>query len=245
MSGHNKWSKVKNVKGKEDAKKAKIFTKMARMIMVAVKEGGPDPAYNPSLKMAIDKAKADNMPNDNIERAIKKGSGESDGAEYVESIYEGYGPEGVAVIVECLTDNKNRTAANVRHAFDKHGGNLGTSGSVTFLFAYKGILVIDGDGLDEEAVMMDALDAGAEDFREDDGDFVVTTEPSEFSRVKDALTSAGYSFEAAQIGYLPKTMAAISSPENMVSMEKMIDQLEDDDDVQEVYTNWARPEEEE
>ncbi|MDY3051854.1 MAG: YebC/PmpR family DNA-binding transcriptional regulator [Ndongobacter sp.] len=245
MSGHNKWSKVKNVKGKEDAKKAKIFTKMARMIMVAVKEGGPDPSYNPSLKMAIDKAKADNMPNDNIERAIKKGSGESDGAEYVESTYEGYGPEGVAVIVECLTDNKNRTAANVRHAFDKHGGNLGTSGSVTFLFDYKGILVIDGDGLDEEAVMMDALDAGAEDFREEDGEFVVTTAPSEFSGVKDALTSAGYSFEAAQIGYLPKTTSAISSPENIVNMEKMIDQLEDDDDVQEVYTNWARPEEEE
>lgn len=245
MSGHNKWSKVKNVKGKEDAKKAKIFTKMARMIMVAVKEGGPDPSYNAALKMAIEKAKADNMPNDNIERAIKKGSGEADGADYTETVYEGYGPEGVAVIVECLTDNKNRTAANVRHAFDKFGGNLGTTGSVTFQFDYKGILAIDAEGRDEEELMMDALDAGAEDVKRDDDVYIVTTDPADYAAVTEALAGKGYEFETAQLGYLPKVEATITSEENRALMEKMIDQLEDDDDVQEVYTNWDQEDSEE
>ena len=238
MSGHNKWSKVKNVKGKEDAKKAKIFTKMARTIMVAVREGGPDPEYNPSLKMAIEKAKADNMPNDNIDRAIRKGSGETDGAEFVEIMYEGYGPEGAAVIVECLSDNKNRTAANVRHAFDKNGGNLGTSGSVMFLFQRKGLLAMDAEDVDEDELLMTALECGAEDVKKEEDTFLVTTSPTDFSNVSDALAEAGYHFSAAQIAYLPLTGAKISEAENRALMEKLIDQLEDDDDVQEVYTNW-------
>lgn len=241
MSGHNKWSKVKNVKGKEDAKKAKIFTKMARMIMVAVREGGSDPQYNASLKMAIEKAKADNMPNDNIDRAIKKGAGESDGAVYSEITYEGYGPEGVAVIVQCLTDNKNRTAANVRHAFDKFGGNLGTTGSVTFQFEYKGILVVEDTEKDEEEIMMDALECGAEDVQHDGDSYVITTDTSDFQTVSDALKEIGYEFQVAQIGYLPKLAVKINSEENVKACSDMIDMLEDDDDVQDVYTNWDRP----
>lgn len=243
MSGHNKWSKVKNVKGKEDAKRAKIFTKMARMIMVAVREGGPDPHYNAALSMAIEKAKAENMPNDNIERAIKKASGEGSEADYTSIVYEGYGPEGVAIIIECLTDNKNRTAANVRHALDKYNGNLGTTGSVTFQFEYKGMFAIDAQGLEEEQVMMDALEAGAEDMRVEDSTFLVLTDPSDFSSVSEALSEKNYTFLMAQIGYLPINMVSITEEKNIRSMENMIDMLEDDDDVQEVYTNWDRPEE--
>lgn len=245
MSGHNKWSKVKNVKGKEDAKRATLFTKMARMISVAVKEGGPDPAYNASLKMAIEKAKADNMPNDNIERAIKKGAGELNVDDYEDIIYEGYGPEGIAVIVTCLTDNRNRTAANVRHAFDKFGGNLGTTGSVGFLFDHKGLLVIDGEDLDEDQVMMDALESGAEDVKSEDGMYVVTTEIGDFSSVSDAMKEKGYKFEVAEISYLPVTTTEIQSSENIALMQKMIDALEDDEDVQDVYHNWEHEEEDE
>lgn len=237
MSGHNKWSKVKNVKGKEDAKRAKIFTKMSRMIMVAVREGGSDPSYNSALKMAIEKAKAENMPNDNIDRAIRKGAGELGNEVFTTCTYEGYGPGGVAVIVECLTDNKNRTASNVRHAFDKNGGNMGTTGSVTFQFDYKGILVIDGD-VDEETVMMDAIDAGAEDVRSEDGRFMVLTDPGDFAAISDELTGRGYRFDVAQLGYLPKLSTTISDEAGIKSMDKLIDMLEEDDDVQEVYTNW-------
>lgn len=203
MSGHNKWSKVKNVKGKEDAKRANAFTKLSRMIMVAVREGGGDPEYNSALKMAIEKAKAENMPNDNIERAIKKGAGELEGQEFTSMTYEGYGPEGVAVIVTSLTDNKNRTAANVRHYFDKYNGNMGTSGSVTFQFDYKGILVTDADR-DEDEVMMAALDAGADDVKKEGDSFVITTEPAQFNAVNEALSAAGYTFSVAETGYLPK-----------------------------------------
>lgn len=244
MSGHNKWSKVKNVKGKEDARRASLFTKMARMISVAVKEGGPDPAYNAALKMAIEKAKADNMPNDNIDRAIKKGAGDMNVDDFEQIVYEGYGPEGIAVVVTCLTDNRNRTAANVRHAFDKYGGNMGTTGSVGFLFVHKGLLVIDGEGVDEDQIMMDALESGAEDVKNEDGMFVVTTEIPDFAQVSDAMKEAGYRFEVAEISYLPKTTSKIQSTDNVVLMHKMIDALEDDDDVQDVYHNWEHEEDE-
>ncbi|MDD7542676.1 MAG: YebC/PmpR family DNA-binding transcriptional regulator [Peptoniphilaceae bacterium] len=240
MSGHNKWSKVKNVKGKEDAKRASAFTKLSRMIMVAAREGGGDPAYNSSLKMAIDKAKAENMPNDNIQRAIKKGTGEMGGQEFISPVYEGYGPEGVAVIVECLTDNKNRTASNVRYAFDKFGGNLGTTGSVMFQFDYKGILVIDAEGRDEDSVLMDALDAGADDVKRTGDSFFITCASSDFPAVNDALAEKGYEFHVAQSGYLPKNTVQITDPESVAQLEKMIDMLEEDDDVQDVYTNWQQ-----
>lgn len=242
MSGHNKWSKVKNVKGKEDAKRAQIFTKLSRMIMVAAREGGSDPAYNSALKMAVDKAKAENMPNDNIERAIKKGSGSLEGQEFVSITYEGYGVGGVAVIVSCLTDNKNRTAANVRHYFDKNQGNLGTSGSVTFQFDFKGIFVVDGEGVDEDQLMLDALDTGAEDVQEAGEDFLVLTDPANFSLVNDGLTAKGYHFSTAQTGYLPKNTVSLAKAEDRAAMEKLIDTLEEDDDVQDVYTNWEQEE---
>ncbi|WP_071705694.1 YebC/PmpR family DNA-binding transcriptional regulator [Murdochiella vaginalis] len=240
MSGHNKWSKVKNVKGKEDAKRASAFTKISRMIMVAVREGGGDPDYNASLKMAIEKAKAENMPNDNINRAIKKGLGDLDGQEYSHAVYEGYGPEGVAVIVSCLTDNKNRTAANVRHYFDKYRGNLGTSGSVMFQFDYKGILVTDDEGKEEDTVMMDALDAGAEDVRHEEGSYILLTDPAQFSTVNDTLVEKGYVFRVAETGYLPKNTVRIEDEENQKLMETLVDVMEDDDDVQDVYTNWEQ-----
>lgn len=240
MSGHNKWSKVKNVKGKEDAKRASAFTKISRMIMVAVREGGGDPDYNSSLKMAIEKAKAENMPNDNIHRAIKKGLGDLDGQEFTNIVYEGYGPEGVAVIVSCLSDNKNRTAANVRHYFDKYHGNLGTTGSVMFQFDFKGILVTDDEGKDEDEVMMAALEAGAEDVRHEEGSFMILTDPTQFAAVNDALVEAGYNFSVAQTGYLPKNTVTIQDTENIKHMETLIDIMEDDDDVQDVYTNWEQ-----
>lgn len=239
MSGHNKWSKVKNVKGKEDAKRAQAFTKLSRMIMVAVREGGSDPAYNAQLKMAIDRAKAENMPNDNIDRAIKKGAGELGNQEFFNLTYEGYGPEGIAVIVECLTDNKNRTASNVRHAMDKYGGNMGTTGSVSFLFDYKGILACSQEKRDEEEVMMDALEAGAEDVKKEEDVFVITTDPSDFAKVSDALEEKGYDFSVSQLGYLPNTEVETKTDEGRTQLENMIEMLEDDDDVQEVYTNWA------
>lgn len=240
MSGHNKWSKVKNVKGKEDAKRASAFTKFSRMIMVAVREGGADPDYNSSLKMAIERAKAENMPNDNIERAIKKGAGELEGQEFVSMTYEGYGPEGVAVIVSALTDNKNRTAANVRHYFDKYHGNLGTTGSVTFQFDYKGVLALPAEGHDEDEVMMDALEAGAEDVRLEGEVFVITTEPAALSAVHEALVAKSYEFSDVETAYLPKNTIEISDPQNAATMETLIDVLEEDDDVQDVYTNWAQ-----
>ncbi len=239
MAGHNKWSKVKNVKGKEDAKRAKIFTKMARMIMVATREGGGDPDYNASLKMAVDKAKAENMPNENIERAIKKGLGESGDSVFIESTYEGYGPEGTAVIVECLTDNKNRTASNVRYAFDKNGGNLGTTGSVTFQFDYKGLLVLTDGDYDADEVMMDALDCGAEDVRKENDHVMIISAVDDFIQVKDGLSGKGYDFDVAQLAYLAKNMVEITDDNNIANMKKLIEMLEDDDDVQEVYTNWT------
>ena len=238
MSGHNKWSSIKDKKGKEDAKRGKIFTKIARMISVAVREGGPDPDYNPSLKSAIEKAKAENMPNDNIQRAIKKGSGEDSGASYEKILYEGYGPEGVAVIVNCLTDNRNRTAADIRHAFDKFGGNLGQNGSVIFMFDHKGVLTIDKNDKDEEEFMLEAIDAGAEDVQMEEDLFVVTTSMDDFAKVRDNLLENGYEFHTADLFYLPQNEIAVEDPEAQKKLQKMIDMLEDNDDVQSVFHNW-------
>ena len=239
MSGHSKWSTIKHKKGKEDAKRGKVFTKLARYIMVAAKEGGGDPDYNPSLKAAIDKAKAENMPNDNIERAVKKGTGEA-GADIFEEIsYEGYGPSGTAVIVNCLTDNRNRTASDVRQAFDKYGGNLGQSGSVSFMFDRKGFLAIERtEEIDEDDLIMLAIEAGAEDFISGDDGFEIITEPEDFNNVKDELLKEGYNFAAAEITYIPQTMVSLTDELDINNMEKMIDMLEDNDDVQEVYHNW-------
>ena len=242
MAGHSKWNNIKNRKGKEDAKRGKVFTKLARYIMVAAKEGGGDPDYNPSLKAAIDKAKAENMPNDNIERAIKKGIGEAGSDSYEEIIYEGYGPSGTAIIVNCLTDNRNRTASDVRHAFDKYGGNLGQSGSVSFMFDRKGFIAIErSESIDEDELTMLAIELGAEDFEADENGFEVIMEPSDFNVVRNGLQESGYSFAAAELTYLPQNMVTLQEEKDIKNMEKLIDMLEDNDDVQEVYHNWELP----
>lgn len=244
MAGHSKWSNIKRRKGKEDAKRAKIFTKLGRYIMVAAREGGPDPEFNPALKAAIDKAKADNMPNDNIERAIKRGSGELGGKNFEEVTYEGYGPSGVAVFAACLTDNRNRTAADVRHAFDKSGGNLGQSGSVTFMFDRIGLIGIERkDSIEEDELTMLAIELGAEDFEASDEGFQIITSPGDFNDVKDGLEAEGYEFAMAELSYMPQSIVALDNEEDIKSMEMLIDMLEDNDDVQEVYHNWDMPEE--
>lgn len=242
MSGHSKWSTIKHKKGKEDAKRGKIFTKLARSIIVAVKEGGVDPEYNPSLKTAIEKAKAENMPNDNIERALKKGAGDGNADSYENIIYEGYGPEGIAVVVECLTDNRNRTAADVRHAFDKFGGNLGQNGSVLFMFEKKGLIEIALDEANEEELMDFALENGASDFETLDDTYAIYTEVTDFITLRDALQEKGYKFLTCDLQYIPSNYTAISNEDNIKKMVKMIDLLEDNDDVQNVYHNWEIPE---
>ena len=244
MSGHSKWNNIKRKKEKTDAAKAKIFTKIGREISVIVKAGGPNPQENSKLKDAIAKAKANNVPNDNIERIIKKAAGEGGADEYEELIYEGYGPCGVAVVVETLTDNRNRTAGEMRHYFDKCGGNLGQSGSVMFMFERKGVIAIEGEGLDEDTVMEAALEAGAEDFSFDGDVFEITTEPNDLGAVRDALETQGYSFLSAEVQYIPSTMTAIDDPDMQTKMEKLIDMLEDNDDVQAIWHNWEMPEEE-
>lgn len=242
MSGHNKWSTIKNKKGKEDAKKGKIFTKHARNITVAAREGGLDPEYNASLKTAIEMAKADNMPNDNIDRAIKKASGGADGDNYERVIYEGYGPGGVAFIVDCLTDNKNRTAPDVRHIFDKFGGNLGTDGSVMFLFEKKGEIIVKGEGKDLDDFMMDALEAGASDVEDlEEGYYEALTEVNDFNDAVDNLREMGYEIERANISYIANEIEVDS--DHHEKLYKLIDALEDNDDVQEVYNNWDTPSE--
>lgn len=239
MSGHSKWANIKNKKEKADAKKGKIFTKIGRELVIAVKMGGPDPASNSRLADVIAKAKANNMPNDNITRSIKKASGDIDTANYEDVVYEGYGPAGVAVIVEATTDNRNRTAADVRHYFDKFGGNLGTSGCVSFMFDKKGILVIEAEGVkDADELMMEALDAGAEDFTAEEEAYEVVTAPEDFSAVREALEAKGYNFVSAGVEMVPQTYAKIEDPDQIAQMEKLIDNLEDNDDVMEVYHNW-------
>lgn len=226
-------------KGKQDAKKAKEFTKLARYIMVAAREGGADPAYNAALMSAIEKAKAANMPNDNIDRAVKKGAGETDGAVFTELTYEGYGPGGVAVLVECLTDNTNRTAANIRSFYSKGKGNLGTNGCVSFMFDRKGVLVIDKKAtMNDEEVEEAVIEAGAEDFSVEDEYYEVITDIGDFAGVRDALSAKGYEFSMAELRYLPQTMTKLTDEEDIKYMQKLIDYLEDDDDVQNVYHNW-------
>ena len=243
MSGHSKWNNIKRKKEKTDAAKAKIFTKMGREIAVIVKQGGPNPAENSKLKDAIAKAKAANVPNENIERIIKKAAGEGDATNYEELVYEGYGPNGVAVIVETLTDNRNRTAGEMRHYFDKCGGNLGQSGSVMFMFDHRGQIAIEAEGLQEDTVMEDALEAGAEDFNFDGDVFVIDTDPNEMGNVRDALEEKGYTFVSAEVAYVPQTTTVIDDEDAVAKMEKLIDLLEENDDVQEIWHNWEMPEE--
>lgn len=244
MSGHSKWNNIKRKKEKTDAAKAKVFTKIGREISVIVKQGGPNPQENSRLKDAIAKAKAANVPNDNIERIIKKAAGEGGGSVYEELIYEGYGPSGIAVVVETLTDNRNRTAGDIRHYFDKCGGNLGQSGSVMFMFERKGIIEIEGEGHDEDEVMEAALEAGADDFSFDGDVFEIVTDPNSLGAVRDALEAKGYSFLAAEVQYVPNTTSEITDEESAQKMEKLIDMLEENDDVQSIWHNWDMPEEE-
>lgn len=246
MSGHSKWNNIKRKKEKTDGAKAKIFTKIGRELAVAVKEGGSgDPNVNSKLKDVIAKAKANNVPNDNIDRIIKKAAGEGEANNYESCTYEGYGPAGVAVIVETLTDNRNRTAGDVRHYFDKFGGNLGTTGCVSFMFNEKGILVLEREGLLEDTVMADALEAGASDFSADGDVFEISTEPADFGGVRDDLEAKGYTFVSAEVEMVPDTYTALTDPEHLVKMQKLIDALEDNDDVQQVWHNWDAPEEDE
>lgn len=236
MAGHSKWNNIKRKKGKTDAQRAKIFTKIGREMAVAVREGGADPAVNGKLRDLIAKAKSLNVPNDNIERAIKK-AGDRDSANYESISYEGYGPNGVAVMVECLTDNRNRTAGDLRHYFDKHGGNLGQSGSVAYLFEEKGILVIENQGLSEEKVMEDCLESGADDFEVTEEAVEITTSPADFSGVREYLEGKGYTFASAQVEMVPSTYVSLDE-EQTIKMEKLLDMLEDNDDVQNVWHNW-------
>ena len=242
MSGHSKWHNIQNKKGKADAKRGKIFTKIGRELMIAVKNGGPDPDNNPKLRDAIAKAKAANMPNDTVQRSIKKASGELSAVDYERIVYEGYGPSGVAVIVDTLTDNKNRSAGNVRSAFTKGGGNMGTTGCVGFMFQEKGEIVIEKGDLDEEELTMMALDAGAEDFNSDEEEvFIITTAPEDFGTVREALEAEGLEFLEAAVKMIPDTYTEIDE-DAAKKFQKMLDLLEDDDDVQEVYHNAEFPE---
>ncbi len=239
MSGHSKWSTIKNKKAKNDGARAKIFTKIGRELIVAIKEGGSaDPNVNSKLKDCIAKAKANNVPNDNIERIIKKAASDGDQSKYESITYEGYGPGGIAVIVETLTDNRNRTAGEVRHYFDKFGGNLGTQGCVSFMFERKGVLITESEDLDEEKVMEDALENGASDFQVEDGVFEIYTEPEDFSAVNEALTSKGYTFIEAEIEMVPGNYTKLEDEEQITKMQRLLDTLEDNDDVQNVWHNW-------
>ena len=243
MSGHNKWSTIKRKKEKTDGAKAKVFTKMGREIAVAVKQGGPDPANNSKLKDVIAKAKAANVPNDNIERISKNAAGENDGKEYESIMYEGYGPSGIAVIVETLTDNRNRTAGDIRHYFDKYGGNMGQSGCVSFMFTRQGVLVVEAEDVDEDQLMEDALEAGASDFLTDEEDvYVIRTEPSDLGAVRDDLDAKGYKFISAEVEYIPSTFTRLESEEDIKNMSKMLEMFEDNDDVQDVWHNWENEE---
>lgn len=241
MSGHSKWHNIQNKKGKADAKRGKIFTKIGRELMIAVKNGGPDPDNNPKLRDAIAKAKAANMPNDTVQRSIKKASGELGAVDYERIVYEGYGPSGVAVIVDTLTDNKNRSAGNVRSAFTKGGGNMGTTGCVGFMFQEKGEIIIEKADRDEEEIMMMAIEAGAEDFVAEEEVFVVKTAPEDFSAVREALEAEGIEFLEADVKMIPDTETEINE-DDAKKFQKMLDLLEDDDDVQEVYHNAIFPE---
>ncbi|NLY18314.1 MAG: YebC/PmpR family DNA-binding transcriptional regulator [Clostridiaceae bacterium] len=241
MAGHSKWTNIKNKKEKTDAQKGKIFTKIGREIAVAVRSGGPDPDVNPRLKDAIAKAKANNVPNENILRSIKRASGDMSGANFEEIVYEGYGPGGVAVIVEALTENRNRTAGDVRHIFDKFGGNLGTNGCVSFMFDKKGQLIIEKTkDIDEDKLMMSALEAGALDVIVEDEYYEIVTEPADFSNVLERLEDDGYKFETAEVAMIPQSTTVLTDETMIANMEKLIERLEDHDDIQNIYHNWEQ-----
>ena len=243
MSGHSKWHNIQKTKGAADAKRAQTFTKIAREIIVAVKQGGSgDPANNSSLAQVIAKAKAANMPNDNIKRTIDKALGAGNTDDYESITYEGYGPSGVAIIVETMTDNRNRTAGDVRHYFDKYGGNMGAAGCVSWSFDKKGVIVIsdEDDELDEDTVMMDALEAGADDVEKDGEVYEVTTDPDAFQQVFDALEKAGYKFVSAQVEMVPQNYITVTDEGDIKNLNKMLEMFEDNDDVQNVWHNWEQ-----
>ncbi len=245
MSGHSKWANIKHKKGKADAERGKVFTKIGREIAIAVRDGGPDPATNGKLRDIVAKAKANNMPNENIKRSIAKAAGEGGNVNYEEITYEGYAPGGMAVIVNCVTDNRNRTASDVRHIFDKNGGSLGTNGCVSYMFNSCGLIVIERmPGMDEDEVMMAALDAGASDVNTNDDSFEIITEVSDFSAVRESLEQAGYSFLSADLTMIPQTTNEITDPETVEKIQKMLEMLDDLDDVQDVYHNGLLPEDE-
>ena len=240
MSGHSKFANIKHKKEKNDAAKGKIFTIIGREIAVAVKEGGPDPANNYKLAQIIAKAKSNNMPNDTIERGIKKASGEGSNVNYEYCTYEGYGPSGTAIIVKCLTDNKNRTASNVRNAFTKGNGSIGTQGCVSYMFDEKGQILIDKEECDMDAdeLMMVALDAGADDFVEEEDSYEITTTPTDCEEVRKALEEAGIKMASAEVSMIPQTYVTLTDETDLKNINKILDLLDDDDDVQEVYHNW-------
>jgi YebC/PmpR family DNA-binding regulatory protein len=243
VSGHSKWSTIKHKKGAADAKRGQLFSKLSRAIMVAAKEGGPDPAANIALQNAIEKARSYSMPKDNIERAIAKGAGEgTDGSGFETVVYEGYGPEGVAVIVEALTDNRNRTASEVRHLFSKHGGNLGATGAVAWQFDRRGVVLVAADGVDEDELVLAAAEAGADDVERDGSTFVVSAAPEELARVRAALEEAGFSLESAGLSMVPKTTVAIGDESTAKQVMRLVEGLEENDDVQDVYANFDIPE---
>ena len=244
MSGHSKWSTIKRKKEKTDGARAKVFTKIGREIMVAVRDGGPDPAGNSKLKELIQKAKANNVPNDNIERVIKKAAGGNDGANYEEIIYEGYGPNGIAVVVKALTDNRTRTAGDVLHYFDKFGGNMGTSGCVMFMFDYFGVIIIEKEDVDEEKLMEDAIECGAIDFITDDEDiYEIRTDANDLGAVTADLETKGYTFVSSETAYIPQTYTRLEDEDSMKNMTKMLDMFEENDDIQGVWHNWENEDE--
>jgi YebC/PmpR family DNA-binding regulatory protein len=243
MSGHSKWSSIKHKKGAVDAKRGKLFSKLTRAIIVAAKEGGPDPAGNLALQNAIEKARSNSMPKDTIDRAIAKGAGtDADSAAYETVVYEGYGPAGVAVIVEALTDNRNRTAGEVRHIFTKNDGNLGGSGAVAWLFERRGVVLVPADGTDEDELMLAAAEGGADDVTRDGSSFEVLSAAEQLATVREAVANAGFEIESAELTMLPKTTIAVDDESEAKKILRLIDQLEDDDDVQDVYANFDIPE---
>ena len=246
MSGHSKWHNIQAKKGKADAQRGAVFTKIGREIAIAVREGGANPESNGKLRDVIAKAKANNMPNDNIQRSIKKASGELNNVVYEEITYEGYAPGGVAVIVDTISDNRNRTASDIRHCFAKYGGNLGTTGSVGFMFDTRGVLVVERTaGMDEDELMMMALDAGAEDVRSDEDVVEILTDPNEFSSVREALEQQGLTFLSAEVQKIPQNTVEVTDPDTLEKIRKMLDLLEESDDVQNVYHNAELPDEDE
>ena len=243
MSGHSKWSTIKQKKGAADAKRGQLFTKLSRAIMVAAKEGGTDPATNMSLANAVDKARSYSMPKDNIDRAIAKGAGEgADGATFETVVYEGYGPEGVAVIVEALTDNRNRTAADVRHLFSKHGGNLGATGAVAWQFERRGVVLVAADGVDEDELFLAVADAGADDVERDGSVFQISSAPEQLSAVREAVAAAGFPVESAELSMVPKVTVEIGDESTAKRVVRLVEGLEENDDVQDVYANFDIPE---